>query len=134
MDITNNIISEPCEMYCSKCPLSFIRNVKYDVSISTTDQSINIEKQNIKFSSRSFRVLCALLRQKEKTLSFHFLQQYGWPDSNVVRNNLTVAISEIRTHLRHTNLRIENVRGHGYLLTTADSESTYNGIQYAYIR
>ncbi|MFT5298956.1 MAG: DNA-binding winged helix-turn-helix (wHTH) protein [Colwellia sp.] len=126
------ITSTPCDMYCSKCPLSFIYNFKDEFTISTIDQTVSINKQTIKFSSRSFRVLCALLRGKEKPLSFNYLQTYGWPDSNVVKNNLTVVISEIRTHLRHTTIRIENVRGYGYILTTTQTQLIYSEKQHAY--
>ncbi|WP_442871918.1 winged helix-turn-helix domain-containing protein [Colwellia sp. 12G3] len=116
-------------MYCSKCPLNFIHNFKDDLSISSHDQTISFNNNKIKFSSRAFRVLCALLREKDKPISFSYLQTYGWPDSLVVKNNLTVVISEIRTNLRHTQLQIENIRGYGYMLTSVEVELVYNGRQ-----
>lgn len=85
-------------------------------------QSINIEGKKIKLSNRAFRVLCALLEFIDTPLSFAFLHEYGWPDTLVVRNNLMVIVSEIRTSLRQTDINIQNVRGIGYRLTILKAE------------
>jgi len=76
----------------------------------------------IKLTNRAFRVLCALLQHQNNPVSFAFLQSYGWPDNKVVRNNLTVIISEIKTTLRSTNIDIKNIRGFGYILNIPRNE------------
>ncbi len=69
-------------------------------------------------------MLCALLQHKNNPVSFTFLQDYGWPDNKVVRNNLTVIISEIRTTVRMTDIDIKSVRGFGYILNMPIDEAT----------
>lgn len=112
-----NISIPSCEQHCSRCPLNLAYKFGDDLSFSHIDQMINIDNKRIKFSNRAFRVLCALLRENNTPVSFNHLQNYGWPDSSVVKNNLTVVISEIRTNLRHSAVDIENIRGYGYMLT-----------------
>ena len=110
-------IINPCQDYCVKCVKPHFEALNSSVSLSNETQSINIEGKKIKLSNRAFRVLCALLKFIDTPLSFDFLHGYGWPDTLVVRNNLMVIISEIRTSLRQTDINIQNVRGIGYKLT-----------------
>ena len=118
---TNQAV-EPCNDYCSKCTKRESLYFHKNLSLSYSDQTIDINKQTIKLTNRAFRVLCALLQHQNTPVSFSFLQDYGWPDNTVVRNNLTVIISEIKTILRMTNLDIKNIRGFGYILNTPRSE------------
>ena len=110
-------ILNPCQDYCVKCVKPHFLALNNSVSFSNEMQSINLEGKKIKMSNRAFRVLCALLEYIDTPLSFDFLHAYGWPDTLVVRNNLMVIISEIRTSLRQTDINIQNVRGIGYKLT-----------------
>jgi len=118
----NNQTNISCTDYCSKCKKQNSLRFHNDISLSNINQSVNIKDKKIKLTSRAFRVLCALLKYKNHPISFSFLQDYGWPDNSVVRNNLTVTISEIRTNLRATEIKIQNVRGFGYVLTTSIDE------------
>ena len=121
MNKTNQAV-RPCNDYCSRCTKRKSLYFHKNLSLSYSDQTIEINKQTIKLTNRAFRVLCALLQHQNTPVSFSFLQDYGWPDNTVVRNNLTVIISEIKTILRMTNLDIKNIRGFGYILNTPRSE------------
>ena len=118
----NNQAIEPCQDYCSRCSRSNSLRFHKNLSLSYNEQSVHINEKKIKLTNRAFRVLCALLKYKNNPVSFSFLQDYGWPDNSVVRNNLTVIISEIRTYIRATEIKIANVRGFGYVLTTSIDE------------
>lgn len=121
MEIPSQTI-QPCIDYCSKCPYSKKLTINKNISLSSEMKTLDIDDKKIKLSNRAFRVLCALLNHNTNVVSFSFLHEYAWPDSLVVRNNLMVTISEIRTILRNTSITIENIRGVGYLLTCpADS-------------
>jgi DNA-binding winged helix-turn-helix (wHTH) protein len=117
IEITSQTI-KPCVDYCTKCVKPNALTFNNSISLSNETQSINIDGKRIKLSNRAFRVLCALLQFNGIPVSFCFLHEYAWPDSLVVRNNLMVAISEIRINLRHTGIKIQNVRGVGYILTS----------------
>jgi DNA-binding winged helix-turn-helix (wHTH) protein len=120
---TTSMPMQHCNSYCLNCSISDELKFGNILSLSPIKHVVNINGNEIKFPNRSFRVLCALLRSVNTPVSFDFLNQYGWPDKSVVRNNLAVTISEIRTLLRQTDMKIVNVRGFGYLLTTsADSQ------------
>lgn len=121
MNKTNQAV-RPCNDYCSRCTKRESLYFDKNLSLSYSDQTIEINKQTIKLTNRAFRVLCALLQHQNTPVSFKFLQDHGWPDNTVVRNNLTVIISEIKTILRMTNLDIKNIRGFGYILNTPRSE------------
>jgi DNA-binding winged helix-turn-helix (wHTH) protein len=118
----NNQAIEPCQDYCSKCSTSNSLRFHENLSLSYNEQSVHNNEKKIKLTNRAFRVLCALLKYKNHPVSFSFLQDYGWPDNSVVRNNLTVIISEIRIYIRATEIKIANVRGFGYILTTSIDE------------
>ena len=123
MNKTNQAV-RPCNDYCSRCTKRKSLYFHKNLSLSYSDQTIDINKQTIKLTNRAFRVLCALLQHQNTPVSFSFLQDYGWPDNTVVRNNLTVIISEIRTTLRMTDIDIKNVRGFGYILNMPIDEAT----------
>lgn len=111
-----------CTSFCIMCKNKDNLIINKRISLLPEMQSVNIDGKRVKFSNRAFRVLCALLRYNGTTVSFCYLSAYAWPDSIVVKNNLMVAISEIRTNLRHTDIRIKNVRGLGYELIFPTSE------------
>ena len=123
MNKTNQAV-RPCNDYCSRCTKRKSLYFHKNLSLSYSDQTIDINKQTIKLTNRAFRVLCALLQHQNTPVSFKFLQDHGWPDNTVVRNNLTVIISEIRTTLRMTDIDIKNVRGFGYILNMPIDEAT----------
>lgn len=121
MKKTNQVV-EPCNDYCSRCTKRESLDFNENLSLSYSDQTIHINDLTIKLTNRAFRVLCALLQHQNNPVSFTFLQSYGWPDNKVVRNNLTVIISEIKTTLRSTNIDIKNIRGFGYILNIPRNE------------
>ncbi len=110
---------ELCTTYCSKCKERGITDPLDKVTLCGETLTVLIDNKKIKLTNRGFRVFCALYRCKVTPVDFDYLQEWGWPDNLVVRNNLTVTISEVRKSLRHTNLKIHNVRGFGYALTTS---------------
>ena len=114
--------TKKCKTYCSQCEVKGSLVFSGNISLCSITQSIIFDDKRIKLSNRALRVLCALLQCKGSSVSFNYLHEYGWPDSLVVRNNLTVTISEIRTTLRHTNIKIQNIRGFGYALTSSNDE------------
>jgi DNA-binding winged helix-turn-helix (wHTH) protein len=115
---------QSCINYCSKCEHNKNLVISKSISLSSEMQTLNIDGKKIKLSNRAFRVLCALLNYNNTVVSFSFLHEYAWPDSLVVRNNLMVTISEIRTIIRNTSITIENIRGVGYLLTLPADDNT----------
>jgi len=123
MKKTNQVV-EPCNDYCSRCTKRESLDFNENLSLSYSDQTIHINDLTIKLTNRAFRVLCALLQHQNNPVSFTFLQSYGWPDNKVVRNNLTVIISEIKITLRSTNIDIKNIRGFGYILNMPIDEAT----------
>lgn len=123
MNKTNQAV-EQCNDYCSRCTKRESLYFHKNLSLSYSDQTIEINKQTIKLTNRAFRVLCALLQHQNTPVSFSFLQDYGWPDNKVVRNNLTVIISEIKTTIRMTDIGIKSVRGFGYILNMPIDEAT----------
>lgn len=114
--------TKTCKTYCSQCEVKESLIFSSNISLCSITQSVIFDDKRIKLSNRALRVLCALLQCKSSPVSFNYLHEYGWPDSLVVRNNLTVTISEIRTTLRHTNIKIESIRGFGYALTSSNDE------------
>lgn len=111
-----------CRTFCSRCEVKGSLVFSGNISLCSNTQSIIFEDKRIKLSNRALRVLCALLQFKNSPVSFNYLHEYGWPDNIVVRNNLTVTISEIRTNLRHTHIKILSIRGFGYALTSSNDE------------
>ena len=108
---------ELCQDYCSQCKKANIVNYKNKISIDRKQQLVIVGDKDIKLSNRAFRVLCALLKYDNTPVSFTFLHDYGWPDNVVVRNNLIVTISELKSNLKDTDIKVHNVRGYGYLLS-----------------
>jgi len=107
---------QPCVSYCFKCKQQNLLIGNQQVTLLPDSYTVIVDEKKIKLSHRAFRVLCALLRHKGESVSFCYLFRYAWPDSIVVKNNLMVVISELRTSFRHTEVKIENVRGFGYHL------------------
>ncbi|MBA6289748.1 winged helix-turn-helix domain-containing protein [Colwellia sp. MB3u-4] len=116
---------EACSDYCSKCKSFDFSNCSPEFQFDLNNQIVSFKNEKAKLSKRGFRLLCAFIRFKDIPLSVEFLHDYGWPDQLVVKNNLAVTISEMRTNLRHTNLRIENIRGFGYLLSSVVNEGEH---------
>ena len=117
---------EVCGSYCANCNVPPIFLCK-KISMCTKTQTVIVNSDTIKLSNRAFRVFCALYKLQGEPVIFNYLHKYGWPDGLFVRNNLTVTISEIRTALRHTDIKIKNVRGVGYVLTSPISEKKQVG-------
>ena len=117
--LENSELIKPCNSYCRNCNISVELRVKDILVLCSEKQTVSINRNDVKLPHRSFRVLCALLRWADTPVSIDFLNAYGWPDKAVVRNNLPVTISEIRTLLSQTNIEILNIRRFGYQLNTA---------------
>ncbi|WP_226991092.1 winged helix-turn-helix domain-containing protein [Paraglaciecola psychrophila] len=70
-----------------------------------------------RISDPMFRILCAFHKHEGRVVSRNFLLAYGWGISNKVNNNVTVAISELRSLLKNiTDLEIITIHGKGYQL------------------
>ncbi len=130
----SNPYSAICVSYCASCKntTSYSSSYSYlgaEYYMCPETQLFCVNDNRIKLSNRAFRVLCALFKSAGEPVQFNYLHKYGWPDGLFVRNNLTVTISEIRTALRHTGIKIDNVRGVGYVLTSHISEKEQVGAQ-----
>ncbi len=74
-----------------------------------------------------FRVLCALHDNQGKVLSRDFLLFYGWGEKNTVKNNVTVAISELRGLLSNkSDLQILTIHGKGYGMSSVAKGLNHN--------
>jgi DNA-binding winged helix-turn-helix (wHTH) protein len=74
-----------------------------------------IRGSQYRISNPMFRLLCAFNEYQEEVLSRAFLLSYGWGKHVTVENNVTVAISELRTLLSNkSDLAIITIRGKGY--------------------
>ena len=66
-----------------------------------------------------FRVLCAFNDNEGTILSRDYLLAYGWGLGNVTKNNVTVAISELRGLLsKSSDLKIITIHGKGYRMVS----------------
>lgn len=108
--------AKSCASFCKKCPFKSSLIFNEQLQLLPDTQSVRISGEAIKLSIRGFRVLCALLRCVGRPVSSLYLSEYAWPDGLVVKNNLPVTISELRTSLRYVDIDIINVRGFGYQL------------------
>lgn len=106
-----------CIHFCKRCPLYNEVNYEKKIQLIPNSQNVFIDEIKVALSNRGFRLLCAFINNTNKPLSFSYLIEYGWPDCSVVKNNLTVTISEIRTALRFSSFELVNIRGMGYMLT-----------------
>jgi DNA-binding response OmpR family regulator len=74
-----------------------------------------------RISNPMFRVLCAFHENPGVVLSRAFLLSYGWGVSYVIKNNVAVAISELRALLTaKSDLRIITIHGRGYQMLSMD--------------
>lgn len=110
--------SNPCYGRCKNCPLFPFKELETSgIYKSEVFRSFIVCGEQRKISSHGYRLLCALTRQVDVILAKEYLIEYVWPESTIVRNNLNVAIYDLRIMLRNSPLRIENIRNKGYRLT-----------------
>jgi DNA-binding winged helix-turn-helix (wHTH) protein len=70
-----------------------------------------------------FRILCTLNENKGTILSRDFLLAYGWGAGNLTKNNVTVAISELRVLLaRSSDVKIITAQRQGYLMISKNGD------------
>ncbi|GLX83763.1 hypothetical protein tloyanaT_00150 [Thalassotalea loyana] len=107
-----------CNSRCRNCQLfPFDKLTKSNVSKGNEFGTFIIKGEQKKFSSQGIRLFCALARQNNTVLPQDYLIKYTWPESTIVRNNLNVAIYDLRILLIGTSITIENHRKEGYSLT-----------------
>tara|TARA_Y100000034_G_scaffold101927_1_gene126532 strand:- start:9441 stop:9824 length:384 start_codon:yes stop_codon:yes gene_type:complete len=123
VDLIKISSTQSCINFCKRCPLNNEINYEKKIQLIPNSQNIFIDGIKVVLSSRGFRLLCALINNINKPLSFSYLIEYGWPDCSVVKNNLTVTISEMRTALRFSSFELVNIRGVGYMLTDRQTVS-----------
>jgi hypothetical protein len=111
-----NIAKNCCSAYCILCPKQ-LHPIYIDTDVFIERYVISIRGSKYRISNPTFRILCAFNEHKGETLSRAFLLAYGWGLNNNVKNNVTVAISELRALLKNkSNLEIVTIHGRGYQL------------------
>ena len=107
----------PCYNRCRDCPLfPYEQLTSANINKGEKRGTFIIHGEHRKISSQGYRLICALTRQESTILPKDYLIQYVWPESTIVRNNLNVAIYDLRILLRGTSIDIENHRKEGYSL------------------
>jgi DNA-binding response OmpR family regulator len=105
-----------CTAQCVTCPKQF-HAIYFDTNVFVTRYVLSVAETTHRISNPMFRVLCALNEYVGEVVSREFLLAYGWGIKNKVNNNVTVAISELRTLLKNiTDLEIITIHGKGYQL------------------
>lgn len=106
-----------CENRCKHCPLFPYDKLSIKDVNETPDRRIfDVNGQQHKLTNHGFRLMCAMTRYSGTVLSREFLSEYVWPESDVVGNNLNVAICDLRMVFRNSLINIENHRKEGYSL------------------
>ncbi|MFM2476089.1 transcriptional regulator [Celerinatantimonas sp. MCCC 1A17872] len=108
-----------CTNFCELCKF-------YNDGIVIDDSSylkggnlfFNGERRSINKSY--YRILCALVANVGNVVTREYLLKYGWLNQTNVINNVNVAISELRSSLRGTNMQIITIRKVGYLLVVQE--------------
>ncbi len=107
----------PCYNRCRDCPLfPYEQLASANIDKGENLGTFIIHGEHRKVSSQGFRLICALTRHRNTVLPKDYLIQYVWPESTIVRNNLNVAIYDLRILLRGSLIDIENHRKEGYCL------------------
>ena len=103
-----------CTAQCVTCPKQF-HAIYLDTNVFINRYVLSVAETTYRISNPMFRVLCAFHEHEGKVVSRKFLLAYGWGITNKVNNNVTVAISELRSLLKNrTDLEIITVHGMGY--------------------
>ena len=103
-----------CTAQCVTCPKQFYA-IYLDTNVFISRYALSVAETTYRISNPMFRVLCAFHEHEGKVVSRKFLLAYGWGIKNKVNNNVTVAISELRSLLKNiTDLEIITVHGKGY--------------------
>lgn len=107
-----------CDRRCQNCPL-FPYELLKEANVIHTENLGNfvINDAPRKLSAQGVRLLCSLVRQNNQILPIDYLISYVWPGSSIVRNNLNVAIYDLRIFLSETAINIANHRKQGYSLS-----------------
>lgn len=107
-----------CDRRCQNCPL-FPYELLKDANVIHTENLGNFVINDVpkKLSAQGVRLLCALVRQNNQILPTDYLISYVWPGSSILRNNLNVAIYDLRIFLSETAIKIANHRKQGYSLS-----------------
>jgi DNA-binding winged helix-turn-helix (wHTH) protein len=105
-----------CTNHSVVCPKARV-TIHIGVGVYTEPNRLVINEQQFRISNPMFRILCTLNENKGTILSRDFLLAYGWGASNLTKNNVTVAISELRVLLsRSSDVKIITVQRQGYLM------------------
>lgn len=113
--LTKNTSINTCNNRCKYCPLFPYEKLSVQGINETQDRRIfDVNGQQHKLTQHGFRLMCALTRYSGTILSREFLSEYAWPESDVVGNNLNVAIYDLRISFSSSLIKIENYRKEGY--------------------
>jgi len=110
----HNSVSALCSAQCVTCPKQFYA-IYFDTNVFIKRYVLSVAETTYRISNPMFRVLCAFHEHEGEVISRKFLLAYGWGITNKVNNNVTVAISELRSLLKNiTDLEIITIHGKGY--------------------
>lgn len=108
----------PCYNRCRGCSLFPYKQIEHaDIARGESFRHFVVNQESRKLSAQGVRLMCALTRRQNQILPIDYLNKYVWPESTIVRNNLNVAIYDLRIFLTGSSVKIENHRKKGYCLT-----------------
>jgi DNA-binding winged helix-turn-helix (wHTH) protein len=103
-----------CSAQCVSCPKQFYA-IYLDTIVFIRRYVLSVAETTYRISNPMFRVLCAFHEHEGKVVSRKSLLAYGWGITNKVNNNVTIAISELRSLLKNiTDLEIITIHGKRY--------------------
>ncbi|MFT6835446.1 MAG: DNA-binding response OmpR family regulator [Francisellaceae bacterium] len=113
--LTKNAPINTCNSRCKYCSLFPYKKLSVKGINKTNERrTFDVNGQQYKLTHHGFRLMCALTRYSGAILSREFLSEYAWPESDVVGNNLNVAIYDLRMSFSSSLINIDNYRKEGY--------------------
>jgi DNA-binding response OmpR family regulator len=113
--LTKNSFINNCNNRCKNCALFPYEKLSVKGINKTSERrTFDVNGQQHKLTHHGFRLMCALTYSSGKVLTREFLHEYAWPESDVVGNNLNVAIYDLRIAFSKSSIHIENYRKEGY--------------------
>ncbi len=111
-----------CTDHCVVCPKARV-TIHIGVDVYIEPNRLVINEQQFRISNPMFRILCTLNENKGTILNRDFLLAYGWGAGNLTKNNVTVAISELRVLLaRSSDVKIITAQRKGYLMISKNGD------------
>ena len=101
------------------------------VPVLDRDGVLRFASQWVSLPPVECRLTNALLERFGAVVSREALSRAGWPDGAPGRNALDVHVLRLRRRLAPVSLAIRTVRSRGYLLESAASDWSQNGVRHA---